>query len=202
MHGIFFDQIDRSFVGHIMAECYRDRVYDQFLRPGMVIVEAGGNVGAVSLYLSRYASRLIVLEPAAKHLECLRATVEYNKLDHVEIVPKALWAETGAMSLYHCGHNHTMHSLTAPSDESEMVNCVSMTTLLDECRIDIVDFLKLDVEGAEYAILASESFRREAHRVRSMLVEFHGHMRQDLLESAGFMWNGIKDHPTLLAAWR
>ncbi len=186
MHGIFFRDFDRDYIGHIMAECYRDRIYDPFLRPGMTILEVGGNVGIVTLYLSRFAKRMAVVEPCKSHLEVLRRTVQFNQLD-VKIVPAALAAQNGRRLLGHLNSNTTGHSLLR-GGEGEMVDCMSMTTLLHYVGFHEVDFMKLDVEGAEFEILESESFRREAHRIKSMLIECHGqHFRlEKALVAAGF----------------
>ncbi len=192
MHGIFFRDFDRDQIGDIMAECYRDRVYDQFLRPGMTILEVGGNVGAVTLYLSQFAKRLAVVEPCNDHLEVLRRTVQFNQL-HVQIIAAALAAQDGTRTLHHHGLT-TGHSLVPIAGlGGELVECLSMTTLLDELGFDEVDFMKLDVEGAEFEILESDSFQKEAYRIASMAIECHGsHARlENALDETGFHYRRI-----------
>jgi len=47
-------------------------------------------------------------------------------------------------------------------------------TLMDQTGVQRLDLLKLDVEGAEYAVL--EDLRRSSVRPRQLLVEFHHHL--------------------------
>jgi hypothetical protein len=51
------------------------------------------------------------------------------------------------------------------------VRGITLDSLLDERGIDRVDLLKINVEGAEYAILAS---LRDPGRIRYVLGELHG----------------------------
>ncbi len=173
MHGIFFNDFD--LIGHIISEAYVGKVYDSFLSKDMTILEVGGNVGAVTLYLSRFAKSLYVMEPSTQHLEVLHKTVEYNKLDNVTIIPKALDAVDGERTFYENDKNNTMFSLkqTFPVSKEETVQCASLSSILDEYNIDCVDFMKLDVEGSEIDILTSESFRKESGRIKSLLIEYH-----------------------------
>lgn len=206
MHGIFFNDFDASHIGHIVCECYKDRIYDPFLKPGMdTILEVGGNVGAVTLYLARFCRRLLVMEPSPRHLKVLRHTVGYNGLENVQVIPCALWECGGFRMLHENPENSTMDSICwGGSGKAMPVECMSLSRVLDEFNVENVDFMKLDVEGAEESIVRSESFQREAHRVRAMVAECHGLLRPflDALEGAGFQCERLESHPTIVAAKR
>lgn len=195
MYGIFFRDFDKDFIGHIMAECYVSKVYDQFLTKDITILEVGGNVGAVTLYLSRFAKSLYVMEPAHQHLEILCQTVNFNKLDNVTIIPNALDANDGDKPFYYNNMNTTMFSLksTLPVNRTEMISCLSISSVLEQYKIEEIDFMKLDVEGSEIDILSSESFLKESGKIKSLLVEYHswGGNKKDLetaLTKNGYRW--------------
>ena len=59
-YGIFFRDFDKDYVGHIVAETFIGRIYDEFIFKDMTILEVGGNVGIVTLYLSRFAKYSII----------------------------------------------------------------------------------------------------------------------------------------------
>ena len=60
-----------------------------------------------------------------------------------------------------------------PYSQRAKVKTVAFDTFLEQNKIDEVDFCKFDVEGAEDLILRSEGFRKIAHKIKSIEVEFH-----------------------------
>ena len=210
MQGIFAGSMKQNYVGHIMAEIYKEKVYEPFLKHGMTILEVGGNVGIVTLYLSEYARKLFVMEPLKAHLKCLRKTVKFNKLEDVVIIPKALDAKDGTRNFYFSDYNSTCCTLKVQWQEgyTEKVQCASMSTILEECKVDTIDFMKLDVEGSEIDILSSDSFAKEAPRIKSMLVEYHtwcGYQAEALechLSRLGYKWNKVASDASLYYAVR
>ena len=202
MQGIFCEDMNKNCIGHIMAEIYRDKVYVNLMRPGMTILEVGGNVGIATLYFSEFASKIYVLEPSKSHLKCLRKTVRFNNLKNVTIIPCALDATDGKKTFHHCSFNTTMFTLKNPmwdSKTSETVDCISTTTLFDRYEIGNVDFMKMDVEGSEIDILASESFKNQAHKIKCLTVECHawcGYLdplrkMENTLTSLGYQWKNL-----------
>ncbi|PPD30400.1 MAG: hypothetical protein CTY20_03030 [Hyphomicrobium sp.] len=56
------------------------------------------------------------------------------------------------------------------SVEVELLSCGDV---IDRVCADRIDLMKMDVEGAEYDVFASDSFRQNAHRIDMICVEFH-----------------------------
>jgi FkbM family methyltransferase len=53
------------------------------------------------------------------------------------------------------------------------VDLIDMDQVFERVGRDCIDLLKIDIEGAEYPLLASESFRRRAARIGMICIEFH-----------------------------
>lgn len=200
LKGIFFrGDASVNFLGHIFAEVYKESVYNEFLpldKKGKVAIEVGGNLGIVTFFLSQYFEKVIVLEPSTEHFETLSYMIKFNKLKNVKPIKKALFTENGKFPFGGPDNNKTMRSLHMAvwqnGQPEEEVETITLDKLFEDEGIERVHFMKLDVEGTEQEILGSESFRKVAPKIDSMLIEKHSwagrnpHQTDEALKKAGF----------------
>ena len=126
------------------------------VQPGMVVVDVGANVGFHTLGLARRVGaggRVHALEPDPENFRLLARTVRDAGLSQVRLHNQAAGARAGEQPLYLSAVNRGDHRLAA-GDEPRLaisVPTVVLDTLLaDEPR---VDFVKIDVQGAEASVL-------------------------------------------------
>jgi len=210
-HAIFWlGDIESMMLGHQLCEVYKDRTYEPFLggRSDLTILDIGGNIGVTSMYFSKFAKRVVTLEPSTEHYSMLVQNIKFNNLTNVTPIMKALYINDGNLPFFH-NPNRTMFSLhTAVRDDAkpETVGCVRIDTLLKDLEIEQVDFMKLDVEGSETEIVSSESFKNVADKIKILMGEYHDwsgrHPNQlkEALESYGFTFNWLKSDAKLFVA--
>lgn len=139
-----------------------------------VIIDAGAHIGASAAYFAtRYPGcRVIALEPSRSTFSRLRRHTSH--LSNVESLNVALGGESGSVTFYERSASWGS-SLTQGDDaraiEAEMV---SLEDAMARLGVDEVDLLKLDVEGAEFAVLSSPAVAPE--RVRAVIGELHSWM--------------------------
>lgn len=214
MHGIFFNEpIDNNFLGHQMAEVYKDGIYNPFLhgRKDLTILDIGANIGVTSYYFSQFAKTVYSLEPSLQHFDILTRMLTFNKIDNVKPINKALYIENGKLPLFH-NDNKTMFSLhqavAKETQDKELVDCITFDKLLEDNKIKKVDFLKLDIEGSEPEIFGHTSFRESADKIDTMMFETHTwsgrHPNQilDSLTSLGFAVTQIPNDASVFVAKR
>lgn len=177
MTGIFFNNLETSFVPHILKELYIEKVYAPYLegRKDLVILDIGGNVGLFSLYASKFAKTIYTVEPAQQHIAVMKHMIQYNKLQNIIPIKAAISHMNEDMVLFH-NTNETMFSLNKMVDntgESEVVRAMTLDVLLNDLEIPHVDFMKLDVEGAEAEIIGSEGFEKACKKIDAMVIEYH-----------------------------
>ena len=119
-----------------------------------------------------------------------------NDLKDVEIVWGAIWYEDGKVS-YRDDLNTDAYSAEVGSSEGGNlieVNSYSIDSICAEYNLDVVDFLKMDIEGAEVEIFARPT--KWLSKVKSFNIEFHRVDRERYIEV--FTANGFicDKHPT------
>ena len=147
------------------------------LAPGQTAVDAGANVGFYSLLLAHLvgsAGAVHSFEPDPRASSWLLENIRRNQLDNVTPWSVALGEDDGVVEL-HLDLVTTCGSSTHPRwdldfDPFERQPMRVRSARLDSLGIDAVDFIKIDVEGAELALLtgARETIRNSRP---SMLIE-------------------------------
>ncbi len=141
------------------------------------IVDAGAHIGVFTALAARQVPRgaVYALEPAQENFDILQANIVTNGLDHVSAHRVALSDTTGSIRLYH-GPQSWGHTLTAPPPALEAtfeeVPTQTLEDFIAEHGIQSIDYLKMNIEGAEYKILL-EAPRQVLHRIGFMMIELH-----------------------------
>lgn len=131
----------------------------RYLRSGMHALDIGANYGLYALSMARTIGqngRVVAVEPCSSTAAFLRASITLNGFGNVEVVQSALSNRVGTAQL-HLSKNSELNALTVAgptSDASELVELKTLDALAEQCRIDRVDFLKMDAEGEEQRIIA------------------------------------------------
>lgn len=149
------------------------------------MVDAGGYIGDVSAYfLSRYPRlRSIVLEPNTENYEATVINLaSYG--DRVTVLNKALWSRDESLLFSGASAGGSVGGENGTS-----VDCTSIPSVLEEFKIDRIDFLKMDIEGAEGEVLGSTAGGWLGH-IGEIIIEIHGESLlrgiRLVLEEAGF----------------
>jgi Methyltransferase FkbM domain len=87
--------------------------------------------------------------------------------NQVELIRKAVWTETGKFPFWQEGGDAGRLATTSTDTQTLMVETCRLKDYLNEP----IDFLKLDIEGAEVAILPD--CVRELAKVQHCFVEYH-----------------------------
>jgi FkbM family methyltransferase len=166
------------------------------LRPGGVVFDGGAYCGASSYSFSKAVGptgKVLAFEPDTRNHGALLKNIERHHLSNVIPVKKGLWSSTTTLSFLTHGNMGSRIVEGAPPDPN--VHQIEVTSLADAFtanRLERLDFLKLDIEGAEVAVIAAaKDFLRarrpriviEAHYVNGVLTT---NDLREALRSAGF----------------
>ncbi|MCK4304160.1 MAG: FkbM family methyltransferase [Candidatus Eisenbacteria sp.] len=149
------------------------------IRTGTML-DIGANFGEIALYFARRYpdARIVAVEPAPENLAILKGNLgrQYFDTGHVQLVPEAVSARRGHVTITQgLGSENSIVSnrdntpLTSATDGVE-VPCTTLAEIVERCGLAEIDFIKIDIEGAEP--LLSESLVKLAGCVRSLYIEF------------------------------
>lgn len=146
-------------------------IYDILLKPGdkgeywlppelqpRTILDIGGNIGVASRYLAHRfpQARVHAFEPVPANLELLRRNAAHSS--RIEVHAFALGGEDGELALSlpdATGFNQGGYSAFAGGAAQLRAPVRRVEGALAQAGIDDVDVIKIDTEGAEYAILSA-----------------------------------------------
>ena len=170
------DALNLSVLGTYEAEEVETGLVKRLVAPGQVVLDVGANVGYYTLLFARLVGpegNVVAFEPDPTNVELLRANVELNGYRNVEVWPVALSNRSGSESLFLSAENSGDHRLGGGEEGREAVTVEVVR--LDERLADLparVDFVKIDIQGAEAAALEGmEGLLRRDGDVR-ILAEF------------------------------
>lgn len=140
-----------------MARVIQQDVYTyrgRSVRPGDVVLDCGAHVGSFTRKaLDKGASLVIAIEPSAKKVECLRknfaAEIEAGKVRALQI---GVWSKDDKLWLAGMSSvgNTVLPGQNKPGEgPGEWVRVTTLDKVAEEQALSKVDFVKMDIEGAE-----------------------------------------------------
>lgn len=132
----------------------------RFLGPGKVFLDVGAHVGQYTLVASQRVGddgQVHSFEPDPNTFRWLAGNVRRNYLQNVHLNQAALSDEPGTKHFYFATPQDIgSNSLSRPSNDSGRsceVTCTTVDDYLAKKRVETVDVIKVDIEGAEYPML-------------------------------------------------
>jgi FkbM family methyltransferase len=164
----------------IVKETVLDRDYERHgvpLRDGWTVLDVGAASGDFTVFAARRTpkGRVIAFEPAPDSVETMRKNVAENGLRNVEVRPVAVGAQTGVIMLDVSGGVAVRYRTAGVREVGPgrfAVQCVPLAQVLAELPGGRVDFLKIDVEGAEYEMLFGLD-DAALEQIRRVCMEYH-----------------------------
>jgi FkbM family methyltransferase len=134
-----------------------DFIY-RFAEPGMIALDIGANVGAYALPLAKLVGphgKLIAYEPSKENREHLVRAHALNQLGNIEVAHFALsnFCGYGLLQLNESGELHQMVRAQGNAKHTEAIEVSTLNIEAEKHQWPHVDFIKLDAEGQEGAIL-------------------------------------------------
>jgi FkbM family methyltransferase len=139
------------------------------------IVDCGANIGMSVLFFKalRPTADLIAFEPDPVTCAHLIRTVASNGIRNVRIENAAVGGHEGTVMFYASASDPASLSASIePTWGGETITTVRMVRL-SSFLADPVDLLKLDVEGAEYAVIEDLISTGTIRFIREAVIEYH-----------------------------
>jgi len=159
------------------------------------VVDAGAHIGVFSVLVSAYFPhvRILAIEPNQANVEVLKRNFRDNRING-EVQPVALWNEN---TLVGFSAQKSNAGRVKAGSGCHQVQARTLSSLVGE-ELAQVDFLKLDVEGAELIVLPEVLPRLSQNAC--VYVELHDAARhaqvfQDICSSSGWLGKRVHQYP-------
>lgn len=135
-------------------------------------VDVGANFGMSSVYAIKNGIRCYLIDPDERNVKIM--TDAFSKNSKVKIYPYAVCELDGYVDFY---VNETKSDVSSiyQTDDSTCVRVPAITpnTLIEQyIDEDYIDYMKIDIEGAEYKFFETIS-DYNLKKIRKMIIEFH-----------------------------
>jgi FkbM family methyltransferase len=190
---------------HSLKEIFVDDIYKfKCEHESPYIVDCGANIGLSVIYFKRLfpKAEIVAFEPDVTIFQMLKANLRQFDCTNVDTRNEAVWKE--ATTLKFSANGGLGGQLVDESGQTVTTNITeTQTARLKDYLKRPVDFLKMDIEGAEVVVL--QDCAEELKNVNNLFVEYHSepnsnqelHTLLMLLQNAGFKyyvkeaWNNL-----------
>ena len=154
------------------------------------IIDCGANIGLSVIYFKQLFpnAEIVAFEPDRKVFEILKYNVHAFELSNVTLVNMACWNEETNLKFYSEGADAGRTAMAGDTDHIIEVRAIRLREFLNRP----VDFLKIDIEGAEGKVLTDCADLLT--NVERIFVEYHSFINAEqelpeilsILKEAGF----------------
>lgn len=168
-----------------------------------VVIDIGANIGDFTIQVAALCPRghVYAVEPISENARMILVNAALNGFTNVEVIHMALGSHEGEIEVHDQESCLTIYG-NDRTTKLERVRLATLPELMRERRIERVDLLKMDCEGAEWDIVPAA--RECLPKIRQICMEFHtgrGWTAERLaswLHAAGYevqhtcgAWNGL-----------
>jgi len=190
-------------------------LYCQLARigPGDVVLDLGANCGLAALSFSTAVGSsglVIALEPDPLNYDALLENLSAHHVENVRPLCAGIWSQTGHVAFDadgSMGATVVNQPGQLPRGQITSIPVVSLADLVKQFALPRVDFVKMDIEGAEFDVILGATEFLDRYRAR-WVIEIHDRHRLGQL-TAAFQAKGYEteivsqseshDYPLLVA---
>jgi FkbM family methyltransferase len=186
---IVVPKYDYKFYCRVNKEDYttrEDEIVEHF-RPkeGDIVVDVGAHIGRYTIIASKRvgeSGKVIAIEAHPGNFEMLTRNIKLNKLTNVTALNYAVYSKESKLKLYVPGEEsgftvyNTITTNRAKTDEKFIeVNANTLDYMLQQNGISHadIDWIKIDVEGAEFEVLTGATNVLSESKDIALLIEVH-----------------------------
>ena len=207
-HKMYIDSRDSLRLSFIKDyENIETETFKKNIKKGDVVLDLGANIGYYTLIgakIVRNEGKVFAFEPSPGNFKILKKNIEANGYKNVVAVQKAVSDKNGKIKLFLDRYSDASNSIYDVHDgkESVIVDSITLDDFLKNSGR--IDFIKMDIEGAEGKALAGMSEILKRNKNLKIITEFNPVLLKgagtdpkkyvELLQKNGFKIYDTKDN--------
>jgi FkbM family methyltransferase len=158
----------------------------EYFRPkeGDIVIDIGAHIGRYTIIASKRVGangKVVAIEANPSNFEMLNRNIKVNQLTNIISLNNAVYSKETKLKLYlpgeelgHTTYNTVMSDRAKNEDKFVEVSANTLDYLLQLKEITDVNWIKIDVEGAEFEVLKGAHNLLLNSRNIVLLMEVHG----------------------------
>ena len=170
-----------THINSIDWEPHTFAIFDYFINTNSTVLDIGSWSGVLSLYASKIAKEVHALDPDPICFNELNKNIELNpsvsskiKSYQVAISNKKEHLNLSARETYGASSSSILER-KRDTEHSLKLDTISLYDFLEKEHIETIDFIKMDVEGAEFRILPTIGKSLNKINFPTLYISFHYH---------------------------
>lgn len=192
LYGYPFHFADALSFIHGGEEIFLKQIYKfNSTNPEPIIIDCGSNIGLSVVYFKTLFPNAIItaFEPDKQLFKILEKNVQ--NFNNIKLYNKAIWLNDGIIEFQEEGGFSGRIPKSGDINNIVKVPCTRLKDLI----INKIDFLKIDIEGAEYEVI--KDCADVLSFVENLFIEYHSHISEpqkldeilNLLSKVGFRYH-------------
>lgn len=184
-HKMVIDSLDNLYLDIFKThDEFETKFVERIIKKGDIVIDVGAHMGYYSLLFAKLVGKegkIFAFEPDPKNFSRAEKNIKLNNYTNVLLTQKAVSDKTGDATLY-LGDLSGGNSIMSTKENQKKISIKSVK--LDdffEHGEKKIDFVKLDAEGFEYAIIHGMESILSQNKELVLLVEFY----PELIKKAG-----------------
>ena len=161
-----------------------DDIIEHFTpKQGDIVIDIGANIGRYTIISSKRVGtkgKVVAIEAHPGNFEILNGNIKLNQLTNIIPLNYAAYSKETKIKLYvpdeESGYTiyHTLMERTGKKFVEVNANTLDYLLQLNEIRQEEVNWIKIDVEGAEFEVLKGATNVLSKSKDIALLIEVHG----------------------------
>jgi FkbM family methyltransferase len=161
---------------------YVNGIFDVTVKKGDVVIDAGAWIGDFSAYVASLGAKVYAFEPLTEVFELLKETSKLND-NRIYPVQKGLSDSEGDVILSLSENTSAGASFVIENDYAgEKISLTTLDQFVLENKIEKVDFIKADIEGAERNMLKGATYVLKTFAPKLAICTYHFPDDSEVLE--------------------
>ncbi|WP_181881509.1 FkbM family methyltransferase [Helicobacter sp. MIT 99-5507] len=181
---LIFDIPDSLSFIYQIKEIFGDEIYKfKSKNKEPLIIDCGANVGVSVLYFKKLYEncKIYAFEADKKIFQYLEQNIKNNNANNIELHNKAIWIDDNG--IYFASDGADGGHIELDSKNTQKIDSVALKNIL--LKHSYIDFLKIDIEGAENEVLLD--CKDSLNNIQNIFIEYH--QRHDKPQNLGEIIN-------------
>lgn len=131
------------------------KALNHMIKNSNISIDVGANIGITSVWLGRNSQKVYAFEPEPKNVSRFKEQMHLNNIKNVELIEMVV-SDSSKEQILHIFESYGHHSLSPIHVSNKIDEILVKSITLDQfCHyknIDLIDCLKVDVEGFELEV--------------------------------------------------